>query len=75
MDGGKNGSASNLKDRKKDFEGDAIVGPMFLYQLLDLRFGRVLSESPDDVTDHWHRDLAVAAVVVQQERLVEVGDL
>ena len=67
--------ATNLKDRQEDFEGHSVIGSVLLDQLLDLRLRRVLAESSDDVTDHRDRDLSIAAVVVQQERLVEVADL
>merc|ERR1719422_2756767 len=49
--------------------------PMLVHQLLHVRFCWVLPEGPHDVADVGDGDLAVAAVVVKQEGLLELGQL
>jgi hypothetical protein len=66
---------SDLKNRQKDFEGDSFVGPVLVNEFLDFRFGRILSERANDVTDQRNRNPAVAAIVVKQKGLLEFGDL
>ena len=67
---------SHLQDGQENFEGDAAGGSMLVHhQLLDLGLRRILSESADDVTDEGDRNSSVAAVVVEQEGLLEFSDL
>ncbi len=48
---------------------------MLVHQLLDLGLRGVLAQGAHDVSDERDGDAAVAAVVVQQEGLLELGDL
>ncbi len=48
---------------------------MLVHQLLDLGLCGVLAQGAHDVSDERDGDAAVAAVVVQQEGLLELGDL
>ena len=47
----------------------------YVLSLVPTGFSRVLTERPHDVADVGDGDLAVAAVVVEQEGLLELGQL
>ena len=69
------GHESDLEDGQEGLEGDPLVGAVLVDELLDLGLGGVLSERAHDVADEGDGDLAVAAVVVEQEGLLELRDL
>lgn len=67
--------ASHLEDGEEGLEGDPLVGAVLVDELLDLGLGRVLAEGAHHVADEGDGDLAVAAVVVEQEGLLELRNL
>ena len=54
---------------------DNVVILSTVLSLVPTGFSRVLTERPHDVADVGDGDLAVAAVVVEQEGLLELGQL
>jgi len=69
--------ANGRQHGQKDFEGDAVVGPVLVlhHQLLDVALRGVLAQRSHHIADQVDGNLSVASVVVQQESLVKLIDL
>jgi len=69
-------SATNcLHDGQKHLERDAVVGPVLVHELLHLGLGWVLAQRTHHIADLRDWDLSIAPLVIQQKRLLKLGDL